>query len=268
MNRQLAAMAVVFSALALFLPTRSQPFRRVAIDGRTTRMLVAGGGESTVVFENGLGPSLEMWGKVQPRVSRFARTVTYDRAGVGLSEKAAAPGDGRHIAAELRRALRVAGVPPPYVLVGASFGGLYVRIFAGMYPEDVSGIVLVDPTHNAKGFERSIRPEIKVLAETVKQARASPIPPHVPLVLIDAISSPDVPFATSAIRQLRAQQRPEIEAESRAYKQWLDSIPGVRLVITDQSGHNVAIEQPELVVETIRQVVQSAGRDRRRHSIR
>src|SRR5688500_17826762 len=111
-------MAVVFSALALFLPTRSQTFTRVAIYGRTMRMLVAGSGESTVVFENGLGPPLEMWGKVQPHVSRFARTVTYDRAGVGLSEEAPHPRDGRHIAEELRHALRVAGVLPPYVLVG------------------------------------------------------------------------------------------------------------------------------------------------------
>jgi len=239
MNRQLAALAVVFSALALFLMTRSQRFTRVAIDGRTMRMLVAGSGKSTVVFENGLGPPLEMWGKVQPHVSRFARTVAYDRAGVGLSDDGPPPRDGRHIAAELRQALRAAGVPPPYVLVGASLGGLYVRIFAEMYPEDVSGIVLVDPTHDG---------------------RTSQIPPGVPLVLIDAVSSRDVPFATSAIRRLRARQRPEIDAESRAYKQWLDSIPGARLVITGRSGHNVPIEQPELVVETIRQVVQSAPR--------
>jgi pimeloyl-ACP methyl ester carboxylesterase len=261
-NRQLVAMATLFSALALFLPTRSQPFTRVAVDGRTTRMLIAGSGESTVVFENGFGPSLEMWGKVQPQVNRFARTVTYDRAGVGGSEDAPPPRDGRHIAAELRHALRVAGVPPPYVLVGFSLGGPYVRIFAGMYPEDVSGIVLVDPTHSAEGKERSTLPELNVLATTVDQARASQIPPRVPLVLIDAVSSRDIPFATRAIRQLRAQRRPEID--TREYKEWLDSIPGARLVITDQSGHNVPIEQPELVVETIREVVQSLGTRRRR----
>jgi pimeloyl-ACP methyl ester carboxylesterase len=262
-NRLLVAMAAVISALALFLPTRSQPFTRVAIDGRTTRMLIAGSGEPTVVFENGgFGAPLETWGKVQPQVNRFARTVTYDRAGVGLSEDAPPPRDGRHIAAELRQALRAAGVPPPYVLVGFSLGGPYVRIFAGMYPDDVSGIVLVDPTHDAEGIKRSTLSELNVLAETVDQARASQIPPRVPLVLIDAVGSRDIPFATIAIRQLRAQRRPEIDAESRAYKEWLDSIPGARLVITDQSGHNVPIEQPELVVETIRQVVQSMGRER------
>ena len=248
----------MLSAIALFLPTRGQTFTRVAVEGHAIRMLIGGSGESTVVFENGGGAPLEMWGKVQPHVSRFARTVTYDRAGVGLSEDGPSPRDGQQIARELRDALRAAGLPPPYVLVGASLGGLYIRVFAGTYPEDVSGMVLVDPTHDAEGFERSLHPELAVVRETAEQARRSRIPPGVPLVLIDAVSSREVPFATSAIRQLRAKQRPEIDAESRAYKKWLDTIPGARLIVTGHSGHNVPIEQPELVVETIRQVVRQA----------
>ena len=258
MNCQFTVAAVMLSAIALFLPTRSQTFTRVAIEGRRMRMLVGGSGESTVVFENALGPPLEMWGKVQPQVSRFARTVTYDRAGVGLSENGPSPRDGRQITGELRYALRAAGLPPPYVLVGASLGGLYIRVFAGTYPEDVSGMVLVDPTHDAEGFARSLHPELAVVRETTEQARRSRIPPGVPLVLIDAVGLREVPFATSAIRQLRAKQRPEIDAESRAYKLWLDTIPGARLVTTDQSGHNVPIDQPQLVVETIREVVRAA----------
>jgi pimeloyl-ACP methyl ester carboxylesterase len=86
-NRTFTVALVMVSAIALFLPTRSQTFTRVTVDGRAIRMLVGGRGEQTVVFENGLGPPLEMWGKVQPEVGRFARTVTYDRAGVGLSEE-------------------------------------------------------------------------------------------------------------------------------------------------------------------------------------
>ena len=268
MNREFTVVAVVLSAVALFLPTRSQTFTHVAIDGRTMRMLIVGSGESTVVFENGFGPPLEMWGKVQPHVSRFARTVTYDRAGVGLSEDGPPPRDGRHIAAELRDALRVAAVPPPYVLVGASLGGLYIRVFAGMYPDDVSGMVLVDPTHDGDGIEGSVLPELDVLPKTVGQARTSQVPPRVSLVLIDGIGSREVPFATSAIRQLRAKQRPEIDAESRAYRLWLDTIPGARLVTTDQSGHNIPIEQPQLVVETIRGVVRAARDRPRQYSVR
>jgi len=257
-NRLFTVVAVMLSAGALVLPTRSQTFTRVAVEGHAMRMLVSGGGKSTVVFENGLGPPLEMWGKVQPYVSKFARTVTYDRAGVGLSDDGPSPRDGRHIARELHDALRAAGVPPPYVLVGASLGGLYIRVFAGTYPDDVSGMVLVDPTQDAEGFERSLHPEVAVVRETAEQARQSRIPPRVPLVLIDAVSSGGVPFATGAIRQLRAQQRPEINAESLAYKKWLDTIPGARLIVTDHSGHNIPIEQPELVVETVRQVVRQA----------
>jgi pimeloyl-ACP methyl ester carboxylesterase len=262
MRRVFTAAIVTLSAIAVFLPARSQTFTRVAVEGRAIRMLVGGSGGSTVVFENGLGPPLEMWGKVQPHVSRFARTVTYDRAGVGLSEGGPSPRDGRRIVMELHEALRTANLPPPYVLVGASLGGLYIRVFAGTYPEDVSGMVLVDPSNDSEGFGGALHPELAVLRDTAEQARTSSIPPGVPLVLIDAISSPDVPFATSALRRLRANQRRAIEAESHAYKLWLDTIPGARLVTTDLSGHNVPIEQPRLVVETIREVVRAADRQR------
>ena len=259
LNRHFTVALVMLSAIALFLPTRGQTFTRVAVEGRAMRMLVSGSGESTVVFENGLGPPLEMWGKVQPHVSRFARTVSYDRAGVGLSENGPPPRDGQQIAGELRDALRAAGLPPPYVMVGASLGGLYIRVFAGAYPDDVSGMVLVDPTHDADGVGRSRHPELAVVRETAEQARRSRIPPGVPLVLIDAVSQREVPFATGAIRELRAKNRLAIDAESRAYRAWLDTIPGARLIVTHDSGHNVPIEQPQLVVETIREIVRSAA---------
>jgi pimeloyl-ACP methyl ester carboxylesterase len=262
-NRQFTVALVMLSAIALFLPTRGQTFTRVAVEGRAIRMLISGSGESTVVFENGGGAPLEMWGKIQPHASRFTRTVAYDRAGVGLSDAGPLPRDGRRIAEDLHRALRAAGEAPPYVLVGASLGGLYIRIFAGMYPEDVSAMVLVDPTHEAEGFPRGVLPELDVLPETVEQARASRTPPGVPVVLIDALSPREVPFATPALRRMRADNRPQIDADSRAYKTWLDTIPGSRLIVTHDSGHNVPIEQPQLVVETIREIVRAA-RDRPR----
>ncbi len=236
MNRPLTVVAIGLSAAALLLSTRSQTFTRVTVDGRTMRMLVAGPGEPTVVFENGGGASLEMWGKVQPEVSRFARTVTYDRA--------PAARDGRRIAADLHAALRAAGIAPPYVLVGASLGGRYVKVFAAMYPDDVAGMVLVDPSPDDE------------------QSRASRVPAGIPVVLIDAVSPLDIPFATEAIRALRRSYRAELEDESRQYRRWLDTIPGSRLIVTTNSGHNVAIEEPRLVIETIRDVVLRRSRHR------
>ena len=259
MNRLLAGVAVVLTLVAIILPTRSQTFTRVVIDGRTMRMLVTGSGESTVVFENGLGPPLEMWGKVQPQVSRFAKTVTYDRLGVGLSDDVPPPRDGRRLAAELGRALPAAGMAPPYILVGASLGGPYIRIYAAMYPDDVAGMVLVDPTGDNERVENTAGlPELQSMRETLDQARASRVPIGIPVFLIDAISPLEVPFASEAIRTLRMSNRADLEAGSLEYRKWMDTIPGSRLITTTHSGHNVPIEQPELVVETIRQVVRQA----------
>jgi pimeloyl-ACP methyl ester carboxylesterase len=253
-NRQFTAIAIVLSAVALLLPARSQTFTRVAVDGHAIRMLVTGSGVATVVFENGCCGPLETWGKVQPEVSRFARTVTYDRAGVGLSEHGPLPRDGRRIAAELRRALRAAGIAPPYILVGHSLGGPYIRIFAGMYPDDVAGLVLVDPTADNErvGEAAAGLPELQSLRATLDQARASRVPAGIPVLLIDAVSPLDVPFATEAIRTLRRSYRAELEAESLEHRKWLDTIPGSRLIVTRRSGHNVPVEQPELVVDCIR----------------
>jgi len=261
MNTAMTILAALLSVVALYLPTRTQTFTRAAVDGRSVRMLVAGRGDATVVFENGLGGPLEMWGKVQPDVSRFARTVSYDRAGVGLSQAGPAPRDGRHIAAELRAALRSAGIAPPYIIVGASLGGPYVKIFAGMYPDDVTGMVLVDPTPESEPFDDLAgSPELEAWPATRDQARASRVQAGIPVFLIDAVSPREVPFASEAIRARRSSRRAAMEAESLEYKPWLEAIPGSRLIVTHRSGHNVFFEQPELVVATIREAVDAAMR--------
>ncbi|HZF29681.1 MAG TPA: alpha/beta hydrolase [Gammaproteobacteria bacterium] len=259
-NKALAALAAAFTVIALALPMRGQTFTYVKLDGRDVRMLIAGDGGPTVVFESGWGEPLETWGKVQPAVSRFARTVAYDRAGYGLSDAGPPPRDGRKIATELRCALVAAGAAPPYVLVGASLGGPFVRVFAGLYPGDVASLVLVDPTNDAEGLERGDDPELAALPDTIAQARSSAVPAGVPVVLIDAPGPAELPFATAEIRESRALRREERAAESRAYEAWLAGVPGGRLLSTERSGHNVAQEQPSLVIDAIRQVVAEGRR--------
>jgi pimeloyl-ACP methyl ester carboxylesterase len=265
MNAPLMVLAALLSAIALYLPMRSQQFTRVTVDGRSMRMLVTGGGNATVVLESGLGGILEHWGKVQPAVSRFAKTVSYDRAGLGLSDDGPRPRDGRRIATELREALRAAAIAPPYILVGASMGGRYIRVFTGMYPEDVAGLVLVDPTPDNEAFEDEMDlPETESQSAALDQARGSSIPGGVPVVLIDAISPLEVPFANAGIRALRMRNRSELEAETREHRRWMDTIPGSRLITTHRSGHNVFLEQPRLVIDTIREVVEEISRPVRR----
>jgi pimeloyl-ACP methyl ester carboxylesterase len=87
------------------------------------------------------------WASVQPAVAEFARVCTFDRAGLGWSEISPNPRSLSHYVQEQRTLLARAGVEPPYVLVGHSAGGLYVRVYAHQYPDEVAGMVLVDAGH-------------------------------------------------------------------------------------------------------------------------
>lgn len=256
MSRAVQYLAAVLTVLALYLPTRTQTFTRVVVNGRTTRMLVAGSGDVTVVFENGYPAPLETWGRVQPAVSEFAKTVAYDRAGIGLSDAGPLPRDGRRIADELHDALRRANVSPPYILVGHSLGGLYARAFTGEYPGDVVGVVLVDPTHESEALEFSpASPELSALPATISQIRARPIPAGIPVTLICAMGPSRIPFMTERMRASSAQRHAERVADSIANEVWIRSVPAGRFMVTYASGHNVPQEEPELVIRTIRELL-------------
>jgi pimeloyl-ACP methyl ester carboxylesterase len=110
----------------------------------------------TVILEGGAGLGSVTWGWIQPRVAEETRVVAHDRAGVGWSDRGPEPRDAEQIATELHAALHAAGLGGPYVLVGHSFGGLFVRVFADRHPDAVAGLVLVDPTHPDQ-MERSPR---------------------------------------------------------------------------------------------------------------
>jgi pimeloyl-ACP methyl ester carboxylesterase len=104
-----------------------------------------GEGEPTVLFESGIGATHLNWRGIQDPIATLALTVTYDRAGLGWSSHCRTPRTPGNVAAELHQMLEAAGFQPPYVLVGHSFGGLIMRRYALLYPEEVVGVVLVDP---------------------------------------------------------------------------------------------------------------------------
>ena len=121
--------------------------KMVRVAGRQMHVYATGEGRPTVVLESGMGASTLSWSFVQPRVAHFARVVSYDRAGVGWSEPARTPRAADTIAEELHTLLAEAGIPGPYVLVGHSFGAYVLMCFAGRYPEETLGMVLVDAIH-------------------------------------------------------------------------------------------------------------------------
>jgi pimeloyl-ACP methyl ester carboxylesterase len=100
--------------------------------------------QPTVILEAGSGDFSVEWSLVQPGVARFARVCSYDRAGDGWSELGPHPRTMHQIVYELHTLLDKAGVKPPLVLVGHSYGGLLVRLYASTYPAEVAGMVLVE----------------------------------------------------------------------------------------------------------------------------
>jgi pimeloyl-ACP methyl ester carboxylesterase len=113
--------------------------------GSSLYVLEQGDGGPTVLFEAGIAATNLNWTHIQQTISETNHTISYDRAGLGWSSPALSARIPGNIARELHVMLAAAGIKPPYVLVGHSFGGLVMRRYALLFPEDVAGIVLVDP---------------------------------------------------------------------------------------------------------------------------
>lgn len=127
----------------------ARPGRIVAAaDGARLNFYCMGSGSPTVVFESGWEDWAPAWAVVQPRVAKWTRACSYDRAGAGFSGAGPMPRTSVRIADELRSALHNASITGPYILVGHAFGGDVVRTFADLYTTEVAGLVLVegDPT--------------------------------------------------------------------------------------------------------------------------
>ena len=140
------------------------PGKMVDIGTHAIHLNCVGSGSPTVVFEADLDQYGSLsWVPVQEAIGKITRACSYDRAGILWSEPGPLPRDGETIARELHTVLDAAGEEGPYLLVGHAFGGAYVRIFAGKYPDDMCGMVLMELSHPemlTRFSEYGIVPEI------------------------------------------------------------------------------------------------------------
>jgi pimeloyl-ACP methyl ester carboxylesterase len=145
----LTGLGSLYQAIASVRDRRDfpPPGRLVDIDGCRLHVQTAGNGQPTVVLESGLGGMSAAWGWIQPETAKFSSVVSYDRAGLGWSGPDLAPKTATLAARRLRALLLKSGVLPPYVLVGHSMGGLFVRVFAALFPDEIAGMVLLDAVH-------------------------------------------------------------------------------------------------------------------------
>lgn len=133
------------------------PSALVAVNGgRRLNLYCTGNGTPTVVLEAGHGDGLTTWARVQPAISRRTRVCAYDRAGFGFSDPPEKPGTIQQAVDDLHALLAKADARAPFVLVGHSMGGMIVRLYTAEHPDEVAGLVLVDPTneHQAEGYNQ------------------------------------------------------------------------------------------------------------------
>jgi pimeloyl-ACP methyl ester carboxylesterase len=145
----LAAIGAVYQLIATAVDQRTflPPGEMIDVGGYSLHLNCAGqnaDGQPTVILEPGLGATSSVWAWIQPEVAKTTRICAYDRAGMGWSDPSPAPRDAQHIATELHTLLQNAQIHGPYVLVGWSYGGLYVRSYANQYHDEVAGLVLLD----------------------------------------------------------------------------------------------------------------------------
>ncbi len=147
----LVLMGVIYERVEEWQDNRRFPQigRSIDIGGRSLNIYCSGQGSPTVIMDSGHALPGYEWAAVQPGIAKLTTACWYDRAGFGWSDRADSVNTVDSMACDLHRLLRAAQIPPPYVLVGHSLGGWNVRMFNGLYPREVAGMVLVDaPSEN------------------------------------------------------------------------------------------------------------------------
>ena len=119
--------------------------------GRRLNLVCIGKGLPVVLFEDGLGSHILHWQKVQQQVSAMTTACFYDRAGYGFSDPSLRPGTANNIVDDLHSLVHASGLKTPLILVGHSIGGLYATLYTDLYPKEVGGLVLVDPSFADQG---------------------------------------------------------------------------------------------------------------------
>jgi len=251
---------IALAALVAVTPSAAAS-RKVDIGGYKLHLRCAGAGAPVVILDAGAGDTLETWDWVFPDVRKFTRVCAYDRAGLGKSDVSPVPRTSEGIVEELQALLSHARVVGPYVLVGHSFGGLNMRLFAARHPEDVTGLVLVDATpDDFPGQDAALLSP----GEAEKMRTVRGLAPPAFLAELDGMA-----VSASAVRAAKPTAVPVIVLTSglngagpamidlwmRLQKRMASSFPNGRQIVIEDSGHYIQFDRPEYVVDAIREVV-------------
>lgn len=212
----------------------------------------------TVVMDAGYGDHSKAWKNIAPEIAAFTEVVLYDRAGLGNSEKSSDPRTSDHMVDELKEMLTSMTIKPPYLLVGHSFGGVNMRLFATKYPDEVSGLILVDstpeeykerflPTMPAE-FQKKYKKQFVLEGNyqefmgSLKLAKETRRQLDIPLIVISA--------GKKAYYSVRSQ-----ELWNNMQQELLTISTNSRYIVAENSAHYIQYDEPMIVVDAIRSLI-------------
>ncbi|ANU18433.1 alpha/beta hydrolase [Planococcus maritimus] len=210
-----------------------------------------------IVFDSGYGVPTRRWNSIKTEVSSFSKLLIYDRAGLGRSTLDSRPRHSLQHVENLRNLLQKKEVKPPYMLVGHSFGGLNVRLYASMYPEEIAGLILLDSCHEdqnklmAEELSSDMQADyygqfgaegtLAEFEQSLEQVRKYKTLGDMPLTVVTGGNQPD--------------------HTEESWGHWMDFQKGLaalstksRHVVLTDVGHSVHIDNPEAVVQEIRKM--------------
>ncbi|MET0070055.1 MAG: alpha/beta hydrolase [Candidatus Thiodiazotropha sp.] len=232
------------------------------VEGRQVDLAATGEGSPVVVFESGMGPTMSTWSPIYDSLSEVTGVFAYNRPGYGRSSVNSAPASAREIAEQLHQTLLATGHKPPYLLVGHSAGGLYVNLFARLYPNEVAAVVLLDSSHPSQ-FEyfRKERPLLyTTFTATTALARTryeAAILKRVHNEFSSIESFPDIPLVVLTAEKSSLFETREMRAKWLEFQRDLARMSSkARHRVIDDSGHFIHRDRPGEVIREITALIE------------
>jgi len=264
-------------------------------DGRKMYIECRGSGSPTVILESGYRNDAEIWSTplepgmstVFPQVAKFTRVCAYDRPGTFLdanhlsrSNPVPMPRTARGLGSDLHPLLRAGHIPGPYVIAAHSFGGIFARLYASIYPNEVVGMVLVDalsekvrsgltpeqwklyvnfgftkPPPGLEKYKEIETLDVNASFDQIEKAAAAEPLRRMPLVVL----TQGQPFDLTPWQPLPADFPGALNKAWHAGQNTLATLaPNAKHTVATKSSHYIQVQEPQLVIDAIKQVVEAA----------
>lgn len=239
---------------------------RVMVDGHEMVLYKTGSKGPVIVLEAGGNSDHTSWSMIVPELAKKAVVITYDRPGYRQSVPCSQPRTADRVAAELYEALKKAGIKGPYIIGGWSWGGAFARTFAGKYPTETKGLLLVDPV-SKESYDRMAKeyPDIYTGIFTTRyagnQAAQDEFDAMSPTMMQASISDQQYKgkievLAAGSFKEWSESEVPLKKIWINELRRWSDKNKNSRFELVE-SGHFIQNEKPQTVIAALNRLMEA-----------